>query len=222
MTEDVGSSNSTRGTIESPVFPLMMKRSQFGVQSESPTSLKARTGSLLSHLKIGFLGSQRTPQINKELGRGHFINGTTDDSPRSLGCEYNCSGDLTPLDHYNHLPPHQPTEGMVMTTTMKEEESLPKRSSNIPVNQHSSDDEDPDVEHLKRLYDSRTWDMYLRITEARQKANYRSTQIPPVVVSKHSAPVFPELPDDLGDDDYEDGSMQISEHDLVFGDLDGI
>lgn len=35
-------------------------------------------------------------------------------------------------------------------------------------------DEDGDVDHLRRVYDMRTWDMYIRITESRKHSNYKS------------------------------------------------
>ena len=72
-----------------------------------------------------------------------------------------------------------------VTTTRTTRKSLsanstPTRSSKLPIprkrnsiyndsNRTSYDDDD--VEHLKRLYQARTWEMYYRITEARKRSS---------------------------------------------------
>jgi hypothetical protein len=61
-------------------------------------------------------------------------------------------------------------------TDMEEASSspLPIPTSPGPVSKPTLVDEDHEVDHLRRVYDMRTWDMYIRITESRRHSNYQS------------------------------------------------
>ena len=89
---------------------------------------------------------------------------------------------------------------------------------------HHGDDavEEDNAENLKRIYDMRTWDMYLRITEARKRSSYQESSShtiphhhPGYMASPHQhlqqsqGGLYPgEMEDEAGD------------HQLFFGDMD--
>lgn len=53
---------------------------------------------------------------------------------------------------------------------------LPIPTSTVPASlfEPTVVDEDHEVDHLRRVYDMRTWDMYIRITESRRHSSYQS------------------------------------------------
>lgn len=97
------------------------------------------------------------------------------------------------------------------------------------------DEDNPDL-HLKHIYDLRTWEMYLRITESRKKKPLKkSVQIPAaqVVPIQHVSGGFPLWqqagvcigvnplePQDSYNMDLLPPWALASEHEMIFGDLD--
>lgn len=76
----------------------------------------------------------------------------------------------------------------------------PTRSSS----QDFPDHDEVDNEHLQQMYDLRTWDMYIRITEARKASNYKTSNsaantsdCTPTRAEEH----FPPVPQDAAVDD---------------------
>lgn len=82
------------------------------------------------------------------------------------------------------------------------------------------DDEHPDL-YIKQIYDLRTWEMYLRITESRQRRPRWQQAIPALPPSMHRPMIPPAAP--LGDVVYtlEPWPQHVGpEHEMIFGDLD--
>jgi len=95
----------------------------------------------------------------------------------------------------NHL--HQAAEEGVMNMPPRRQDSKtdppqwPADSSfktipvKLPTNHHqeSSDQQESEARYLAKMYDSRTWEMYRRITEARKNSSYISNKPPENVSS---------------------------------------
>jgi hypothetical protein len=155
-------SDHTRSTSGSPSFPSKPRTSS---GTKSSVHLKPRSGAIVANMKSGL--GMRSPSKNQSSASRKFPkHQRTDADPASDGTE-GCGGPFL---------------------------SRPPRSSKIPVrnashhhhNNNHIDVHEEDTEHLKRIYDMRTWDMYLRITEARKNATVAqtpSTAIPAVVPS---------------------------------------
>jgi hypothetical protein len=108
-------------------------------------------------------------------------------------------------------PPH-----IVVTTEASFEHLKPPAGSSRPINtrrdfSHVYDEEDEEC--LKQHYDRSTWDMYIRITEARKRANFQSTSVGDNFV--------PATEHNFETDRREEWDHSIeSDHELIFGDLD--
>jgi hypothetical protein len=74
--------------------------------------------------------------------------------------------------------PSSPMSDASEDTDMREASSSPLPIPTSPgptsVSKPTLVDEDREVDHLRRVYDMRTWDMYIRITESRRHSNYQS------------------------------------------------
>jgi hypothetical protein len=115
---------------------------------------------------------------------------------------------------------HQEEQGatphVVVTTEASFEDLKPPAGSSRPINtrrdfSHVYDEEDAECQ--KRHYDRSTWDMYIRITEARKRANFQSTSVGDNFV--------PATEHNFETDRREEWDHSIeSDHELIFGDLD--
>lgn len=57
------------------------------------------------------------------------------------------------------------------TPTRSSKLPIPRKSNSVYNDSNRTSYDDDDVEHLKRLYQARTWEMYFRITEARKRSS---------------------------------------------------
>ena len=94
----------------------------------------------------------------------------------------------------------------------------------ITASQLANDEQDAD-EHLRKLYDGRSWDMYLRITDFRKNQQHhikQTTGADAYVSRDYGQPHFP--PDPSASMIAQDSSHQhyeeSSDHEMIFGDLD--
>jgi hypothetical protein len=233
-------SDSTRSTCDSPTFPQLWSSHDEDVASPSKQS---RASSIVSHFKSGLGFRSRTG------GSSSTTNDMTYSSRSSVK-------ELPSDDEVRKPQPHN------MTSARLHRSRSHKRSINIPVkgSRESSrkqleistitsdfyhyDSDDDDKEQLKRIYDMRTWDMYLRITASRKTAS--PVSIAPAVTSCHMTDTFsattsaagvahfPAVPHHQLQASYynpynhqayhfvEDDAcyVQSSEHEMVFGDLE--
>lgn len=82
------------------------------------------------------------------------------------------------------------------------------------------DDPEARMDELQRMYDLRTWDMYIRITEARKNNPTTHT----AMIPHHKAPVQPDDYDYCAPGDKifaEPDTVDVSQSaDMIFGDLE--
>ena len=87
--------------------------------------------------------------------------------------------------HHHHSPSSPPPSRPVKCPPRRRRDPVdindPTTANKVDVDvEEDHDDTDHDVQYLKRLYEMRTWDMYVRITEARKKQQpFRSTSNAP-------------------------------------------
>jgi len=77
------------------------------------------------------------------------------------------------------------------------------RSTKLPIQRPPKEDEE--MSNLQRLYDRRTWDMYVRITEARKRQRYATASNVPMPTPAALAPSL---------------SAEGSDEIMIFGDMD--
>jgi hypothetical protein len=104
------------------------------------------------------------------------------------------------------------------------------KTRSLPLPAGSPDEEDIANEHLRKLYDTRTWDMYMRITEARKNQRHHTNTVhiqhaSYVNASAHGNGHFLcSLPDGSTGMMPQDSSQQYSgdlpDHEMIFGDLE--
>ena len=109
----------------------------------------------------------------------------------------------------NALPTHQPSSedtDSIIASSKGRSRPIPvsrRRVSptNVMNNEESYMDDAAEENHLKQIYDLRTWEMYIRISEARKKAakskpffNHRNTCISNTVTSSAATMVNPCVP----------------------------
>lgn len=65
------------------------------------------------------------------------------------------------------------SEGIVGDEALSNPLPIPTSTGATSLSMPAVGDEDHEVDHLRRVYDMRTWDMYIRITESRRHSNYQ-------------------------------------------------
>lgn len=135
-------------------------------------------------------------------------------------------------------PRTKPPQQIVLRSSQQDSSThVPTRSRPIPRKRSSSDYasfEEEDIENLKRIYDMRTWDMYLRITEARARRSSSYHQPEPTFIpgptygpATNERPSYyhSDLPTTMEDSATRGLAHHVTEsspgdHELIFGDLD--
>jgi hypothetical protein len=121
----------------------------------------------------------------------------------------------------SHQEPGPPPHILVKMEASSEHLYPPAgRSRPIPPTRrafaHTYDEED--AEDLRRIYERHTWDMYIRITESRKRANYHATNAPITSIDNNFVPATEH---NLETDRMEELDHSIeSDEELIFGDLD--
>jgi len=149
--EEDGDSDSTRDTCDSPLFAKRSNSSRSSARSNH-NSHKIRPGSLVSHL----VHPRRHPSASAAAA-------TTKSSHPSLKKK----NDSLSQSHHNPLmfPQLSGDAGSSSSRAIKIPRANPRHRPRV-VDQ---DEYEEESQHLKQLYDSRTWEMFHRITEARNK-----------------------------------------------------
>lgn len=233
-------SDSTRDTCDSPLFlPRPPRRQRGGANLNHPSEMKIQPDSLLSHLFHS--GSHHRAR------RSH--SDTTKTKTRSTSNKTKQEDMIvTNNSEMVHQPPQGPTFPELNDSTGGGSSQHHRQHRRTPVvkiprrKQHMQiRAEEEEEEHLKRLYDSRTWNMYHRITEARAAAcNGTSSSSPhhiensnnmiaggppyPMFVGGGSGggiarPADPTLQHQLGYTEHYH-EPEDDEHELMFGDLE--
>ena len=78
---------------------------------------------------------------------------------------------------------------------------------------NDTDDNTEDVQYLKRLYEMRTWDMYVRITEARKRQKYNPRRSH---VQANGAPLMPETERRLLEEPHTASADLSPSHEMIF------
>jgi len=206
-------SDSTRDTCDSPLFaarPPRRRQQHGGVNSSHHPDMKIQPDSLLSHL---------FHSGNHQHHRGRRTSKNQPPLPGPTFPELNSSS--------GGGSQHQHLRSPVI--------KIPRRKQH-----HQVRVEEEEEEHLKRLYDSRTWKMYHRITEARAASRSGTSSLDPIGNSTMipGGPPFPtfgggggcissatdptlqqQQQQQLGYADH-DYQPEDEEHELMFGDLE--
>jgi hypothetical protein len=103
-------------------------------------------------------------------------------------------------------------------------QKVARRSTTLPIPRSSNPEEPDSSAHLKQIYDMRTWEMYLRITEARKRsASPTSSHAIPNTTSIWSNSIYISPLDEanvFSNNDSFSCNSSLDDGELIFGDLE--
>jgi hypothetical protein len=140
----------------------------------------------------------------------------------SIGWALGCHSNASQISDSHQEP--GPLPHTLVKTEASSEHLNPRIGSStasrpIPTRRASHTHDEEDAEDLKRMFDRRTWDMYIRITESRKRANYYATNVSITPMEQNN--FVPATEHNFETDRMEelDHSLE-SDQALIFGDLD--
>ena len=146
-TDEVSSGSSHHGGLSRSPFARFFRRSTGSSNSSSTTHFHPRSGR----------GGHHNPHNASHEGKAHI---TILHPPSCVVVEQPSLA--------GRGPPHRGGEGRGVEGTTT---SIPVKATSRQGSFNAENDDEHESAHLQQLYDLRTWDMYLRITEARKKQN---------------------------------------------------
>ena len=162
--EDEGSA-STRDTCDSPHFPPRTNSTSSKLHrgNTNPPDEKIHPGSLLAHL--GF-----HPATTNSSGRPNRRSSSEASNYRRSSSAERMNNNISKMHQAPPIFPDLSSSPANHSSQANTTVTMPTRSKVVKIprrNKQQYQAEIEEEEHLKRLYDNRTWTMYKRITEAR-------------------------------------------------------